>query len=185
MPAEDFFRLARRAAFAEEAGGWVGSQYEKQILAGEGSVGTIGLYGCDQLVGAMSWGEHRLPRGGVSGRIDLVITEPGYRGLGIAKITMGTFVHDTEQRHGTGLEHLSVIAQHPAIGHIVRGWGFVATQCGSAPLHQIGLDGPKRAEVLGRIRNDTRERLSNLKMSCLQCKKHRWHQAWCRPQEAA
>lgn len=185
MEAQPFLRLARRAAFDEAAGGWVGSQYEAQLLARDPSVGVWALVGCDQVFGAMSWGIHELPRGGVSGRIDLVVTEPRQRGRGVARIVMAHFISETERRFGDELRHVSVIAQHPAIGHCVKQWGLQAADCGNAPMFQVDLQGTGRGAFFTTVRRDLHDRLGTLKHGCLRCRKHAWVTPWCAEGEAA
>lgn len=181
MKGEVFLSLVQHSAHAEEAGGKIKSQYEKELRAGDESVTAYAFRGCGKTVGALSFGVLDLPkvRGTVGGRIDVVVTPPEFRGLGIAGLLLAWIVRHAADTYGERLLHISVIAQHPTIGRYVTALGFESRQCGKIPLHSIDLTSENRPQVRAQAHRTWEDRRTALKLRCLQCQKYRRLQPWC------
>ena len=159
----------------------ISSQYERELAADAADVGALGVLACGKLVGALSYGIVRLPRDGVAGRLDVVVTDPVCRGKGIGSILITGFVGELHRRHGDELRHLSVVAMHPAVERSVAALGFEAADVGpNVPLFQVALDGKRRLQVLDGSNKVLARRLADLRTDCARCKSRR-AAPWCQP----
>ena len=150
----DFLTLARQFARSTEAGP-VGSQYEERLwrgdLSGEPELGLLGVGVESELLCALSYGYHVLPRNHeVSARIDLVITRARNRGRGLAALVMAEFLHRSIVRFAGRLAHLSVVAQHPAIETFVRRIGYTPLPNMSAHIFELHLRDDEARSALDR-----------------------------------
>lgn len=161
--------------------GVIDSQYQRELAADAEGVGAIGVMACGTLVGGLSYGIVPLPREGISGRIDVVVTDPACRGMGIGAVLITGFVTEMQQRFGDELRHLSVVAMHPAIARCVSTIGFEAADVGpNVPLHQVTLDGKRRLAVVDGASKVLARRLADLRTGCARCKSRR-ARPWCKP----
>ena len=148
VSSEDFLRFISVAARSAEVGP-VGTQYEKRIekdlLQGEPKIYLVGIRVEQRLVAAMSYGVHSLPRGaGLSMRIDLVMTRPNCRGKGLGSAVMAHSVLRVLDSYRKSFTHLSVIAQHPVVGHFVERLGCNRISAVSHPIYEAHLDDARR-----------------------------------------
>jgi GNAT superfamily N-acetyltransferase len=158
------------------------SQFSKELAAGDARARAAGVHGCGQLLAAASSGVFPLPRAGaVSARLDVVVTAPHCRGKGLAQVVVAEFVADAIRTHGDHLEHMSVIAAHPAIGHIVQRLGFTDAGMGaSSPVYHRNVDGKVRPNLLQEAERMQNDRLTTLRGACARCLWRR-QSPWCRP----
>ena len=149
LAGERFLRFAEEHSYDSSDETRIKSQYAAQLLAADPSTGALGIHACGDLVSAASFGVVPLPRrGAVSGRIDVVVTPRAYRGRGLARAAVGSVLSSLLERFGEALEHVSVIAAHPAMAHIVEGLGFADAQVGAtAPVLHRALDASGRAAL--------------------------------------
>ena len=178
---DTFARLLRRAGRSAETAGAIKSQYARELKEGDSSVGTLGFFACGRLVGALSFGRVRevLDPSRVSGRIDVVITEPDCRGCGIAGLLVSKLLEDLDAELGERLSNLSVLAIHPAIVRIVERFGFAALSHGETPLYSLRLDDPARARCLELASSTLRTGITRLRNQCVRCQRHLWVKPWC------
>lgn len=180
VPGPDFLRFVASAGRSREAGS-VSSQYEQDLGRQGGFASTEGLYACDRLVGAYSWATYPCERtAGISGRLDLVATDPAVRGTGLGGLLMARFITGLCERHGDRLEHVSTVAVHPAVKHFFAEAGFEGLAHGDTPLYQLQLDGPGRRRLQQHAAGKALRQRDGLKLRCLKCQRDRWARAWCR-----
>lgn len=177
---ELFFKLLRLHGRSEEAGGAIKSQYHDELLERDPAVGILGLKACGRLVAALSHADipAKLHPGSMSARIDVVITEPQSRGLGIGGLLIAAFARRILDSHGDRLVHLSVLALHPAIARLVQGLGFSRLEGGETPLYYIKLDSETRAEFSTAVDRMLRSRMTALRTRCIQCQRLKIY-PWC------
>lgn len=180
-PAAELLELTAQFGRTKEAGGAIKSQYAKELATGDESVGTLGVYGCGKLLGGMTFGFHRIPTtpDEISARIDVVVTRPEARGVGLAAIVVSSFAVAAADGNYGPTSHISVICQHPSITGIVSEMGFESVDIGSAPLYQIKLEGKPRANLLRRGSQLKTVRLARLRAQCRSCPGLGSPRAWC------
>lgn len=180
-PGADVLQLTAQFGRSHEAGGAIKSQYAAELAAGDASVGAFAMYGCGRLLGGMTYGFHPIPTkpGRMSARIDVVVTIPEVRRLGTAAIVVSDFVLRVADGPEPEAHHISVIAQHPSIAHIVSSLGFEPANIGSAPLYQISLE-RGRGRLLQSASSLKTDRLSRLQARCRTCLAGGKRGAWCR-----
>jgi GNAT superfamily N-acetyltransferase len=162
--------------------GVIASQYEKELTAQSPGVGAIGVLTCGTLVGGLSYGTVPLPREGVSGRLDVVVTNPVLRGKGIGSILVAGFVGEMYRLHGDALRHLSTVAMHPAVERCVVALGFERADVGpNVPLFQVNLDEKRRLRIVDDSSRLMARHLADLRTGCARCKARR-ALPWCRPE---
>jgi GNAT superfamily N-acetyltransferase len=160
--------------------GVIDSQYEDELSAGSPDVGAMGMLGCGRLLGAISYGVVRLPREGISGRIDVVVTDAVCRGKGIGSILIASLLQELATAQGDALRHVSVVAMHPAIARSVAAFGFEAADVGpNVPLYQVTLDGKTRLKLIDESSKTVARTMAGLRVLCARCKSRR-AAPWCK-----
>lgn len=181
----DFLRFIEHSSFDPTDKSRIKSQYERELLDAKAGFGALGITGCGQLVSAASYGTVQLPRpGAVSVRIDVVATVPHARGLGLARATVAHLLLENLDRHGSALEHASVVAVHAVIRRIVESLGFVeSTMRTSFPVLQITLDDAARAKLRAELQRQATLSLRHAKSECARCALRR-RGPWCKASAA-
>jgi GNAT superfamily N-acetyltransferase len=181
IAAAEFLAFAHKYSFDPVDKSRIKSQYADALTRGEPDVGVIGVRGCGELIGAISWGAVRLPRAdAVSARLDVVVTAPHCRGLGLARLLVAAFVTGMVDKFGSKIEHFSVIAVHPAVAHIVESLGFVNANMGaSSPIFHRPVDEQGRLRVVQDASSQLARKMGGLRQDCARCL---WRKAqpWCR-----
>lgn len=185
LDAETFLRRVRQHGASEAAPGGIESQYEQELLAGDPRVAILALHACDKLVGALSYATLSLRNepGTVGGRIDVVLTDPHCRGLGIARLLMSALFVRFVDTHGERLRSFSVIAAHPVIGRFVAELGFERLETGGSDLYTLQLGAEQVADFGRRADERLTACMSALRRGCVECQRRVWTRPWCRPEE--
>lgn len=180
IEAGEYLRLLGMHGRSGSVDGRIKSQYEERLLAGDGSVGAFALEACGEVVGGLSWGEILLPCGrGISGRLDTVFSSSRLRGNGIGAILVSEFVRLMQERNGERLSHLSTIAVHPGVAHMVEDLGFERAGAADLPLWQADLREAGGKDVLRGADRTRQRRLSTLRQGCIDCQQKSWTTPWC------
>ncbi len=187
-----FLEWSTRWGRSAEAGP-VSSQYRDELQSEAEHVEAHALYACGKPVGAFTVGFHPLPRGGLAGRLDLVLSDPTLRGRGVGGLMMACFVDTCLRRTAPEVSLLSAVAVHPSVRHVLGGaFGFEPASVGDVPLYQRilgstgGSDaGEARAELVTTGQRERRRRMGRLRSGCVTCRARAWGEPWCvRPGEA-
>jgi len=181
-PAE-FMQLVRKHSFSEETGSNLSSQYEAELSNSAERVGVLGFHSCGRLVGAISYAHTELPfrPSFYEARLDVVVTLPHCRGLGIGALLMsGLFLHSIEEL-GERLVHYSTIALHPSVVKFVSHFGFSGISEWQAPLYSLEIDEGNRSAFAAGAREEYDKRLRRLKLQCIKCMHKSWSTPWCVP----
>jgi hypothetical protein len=95
-----FLQLVRRHSFSKETGSRLSSQFEAEIRAEATRIGTLGLYCCEDLCSVLSYAHTELVHrpGHYEARLDVVLTLPHCRGLGLGGLMMAAFFWRTARR---------------------------------------------------------------------------------------
>ncbi len=183
VDAETFLRMVRHRTSSDAAKGGVRSQYEAQLARGDSSVQVLGLTACGTLVGAVSVGlvDLRLKPDTVGGRIDIVVTEPHCRGLGVGGVLVAAAIQRLITDHGPRLRHLSTIAVHPAIAHMVENLEFIRVPTGDVPLYARDVEEATIAALSKRASTLLSSSLRSLRLRCVDCRRKQWSEPWCLP----
>jgi GNAT superfamily N-acetyltransferase len=144
----------------------------------------VGIYACDDLIGAVSYQltESTLRPGYYSAKLDVVSVVPEIRGMGIGSLLMGTLFLRIAQFFGYNLVHLSTTAVHPAVGHFVAKLGFTTISDDTeGPLYTLRIDGSAHFdEFLIECERIVYEKVSNLRLDCIKCMSFPQPKAiWC------
>lgn len=178
---QEFLKLVRRHSFSEETGSRLSSQFESEIRAESGRVGTLGLYCCENLNAVLSYAHTELVHhpGAYEARLDVVLTLPHCRGLGLGSLMMSAFFQHSIEVLGDGLAHCSTIALHPSVVQYVTRLGFHNLGEGQAPLYSMSIDSENRPEFEAAVRLDYQRRMRVLRQDCGQCMMRSYTKPWC------
>jgi GNAT superfamily N-acetyltransferase len=180
MSGEEYLRMLRRYGKSEECGP-IGSQYAELLAASNPAAGALSLVTCESRIGAISYGLHELPRGGISAQLDTVVVHPDVRRAGLGASLMTQLFDRLLHEFGEELHRISTIAVHPAVVRFLDGLGFEAGRA-SIPMHWVDLEAPEERERFERAnRKQMRKRLQLLETRCLSCQHKAWGEVWCSP----
>ena len=178
---QEFLKLVRRHSFSKETGSRLSSQFESEIRAGSDRVGTLGLYACQNLNAVLSYAHTELVHrpGAYEARLDVVLTLPHSRGLGLGSLMMSAFFQHSIDVLGEGLAHCSTIALHPSVVQYVTRLGFHDLGEGQAPLYSMSIDDENRADFEAAVRLDYQRRMRVLRQDCGVCLMRSYTKPWC------
>lgn len=186
VPFEQFRLLVANQAKSSEIGP-VGSQYLEELEAKSLYVGTLGLFACEKLVGALSYGVHpiRNNQKQIAARLDVVVTREECRHLGIGGLLVSQLYHSLLEEYPDTLVDISTIAAHPSVARHIETLGFETCQVFSdEPRYSINCDSPESKQQLSKkTKKDIQEREGHLKLKCLECLSRNWGRPWCCPEE--
>lgn len=188
MPSEEYLALLFKHSKTDDTGSRIRAQFAGKLKERDPSVGVLGLYCCDELVGGINYGhvESAYHKHEYSGRLDTVLTLPPYRGLGLGAVMMsGLMVHSYEAL-GDGLKHYSTIALHPAVRAFVDHLDFV--QVPGADDYRYALDLPdheSRETFYTKAKQVHTKSLQAIRSKCMTCMRRTWSTPWCRPDAKA
>jgi GNAT superfamily N-acetyltransferase len=180
---ETFLGMVHHNTASDAAERGLHSQYERELRRGDPNVRVLGLSACGTLVGAVSFGSHdlRLEPDTIGGRIDVVVTEPHCRGLGVGSVLVAAAAQRLAEIHGERLRHLSTIAVHPTIANLVEHLGFERVPTGKVPLYTRQLSAEHLVELTGTAEQLLQSSLQSLRVQCIDCKRKAWVKRWCLP----
>jgi GNAT superfamily N-acetyltransferase len=108
------------------------SSYSGKRGDGKACFDVLTLYRKGQLLAALSYFVDTNPRRKTSdnlfARIDVVVTEKDYRGMGVGKLLVITALKYVMQRWGVHLYSISCLAAHDAMARILDSVGFASEQ---------------------------------------------------------
>jgi len=125
MSGEEYLRILRRYGKSEECGP-IGSQYAELLSASDPAAGALSLVICESRIGAISYGLHELPRGGISAQLDTVVVHPDIPRAGLGASLMTLLFDRLLHEFGEELHRIRTIAVHPAVVRFLDGLGFEA-----------------------------------------------------------
>jgi GNAT superfamily N-acetyltransferase len=183
---ETFLGMVHHHTASDATEGGLHSQYEKELRRGDPSVRVLGLSACGTLVGAVSFGSHdlRLEPDTIGGRIDVVVTKPHCRGLGVGSVLVAVAAQRLVAVHGERLRHLSTIAVHPTIASLAEQLGFERVPTGKVPLYTREISAEQLVDLTTTAEQLLVSSLQSLRAQCIDCKRKAWVKPWCLPEPA-
>jgi GNAT superfamily N-acetyltransferase len=180
---ETFLGMVHHHTASDAAEFGLHSQYDKELRRGDPNVRVLGLSACGTLVGAVSFASHdlRLEPDTVGGRIDVVVTEPHCRGLGVGSLLIASAAQRLAAVHGQRLRHLSTIAVHPTIAHLVEQLGFERVPTGKVPLYTRQVCAEHLVDLNRTAEQLLLSSLRSLRAQCIDCRRNAWLKPWCLP----
>lgn len=180
---QEFLKLVRRHSYSDETGSRLSSQFESEIRAESGRVGTMGVYCCGNLNSVLSYAHTELVHraGHFEARLDVVLTLPHCRGLGMGALMMAAFFQNSIDALGERLAHCSTIALHPSVVQYVTRLGFTNPGEGQAPLYSMPIHAENRDEFEAEVRLDYQRRMRALRQDCASCMHRDYTKPWCLP----
>ena len=87
-----------------------------------------------------------------------------------------SMIDKLEATYGDCLRHLSTIAVHPAVAHLVAGFGYTRAS-GDVPLYQVWIEPQSR--VVTEARHALASSFQDLRLDCVKCQKFPKFVPWC------
>ena len=185
MPSEEYLTLLFRHSKTDDTGARIRAQFADKLKERDASVGVLGLYCCEELVGGINYGhlESAYHKHEYSGRLDTVLTLPAYRGLGLGAVMMSGLMMHSYEALGDGLKHYSTIALHPAVRAFVGHLDFVRVPGADDNRFAVELsDHEAREDFYRKAKDVHRKALQSLRSKCMTCMRRSWSTPWCRPE---
>ena len=186
VSAEAFLFFIANQAKSDEVGP-VGSQYMEELKAKSPDVGTLGLFACGKLVGALSYGAYpiRDNEKTIAARLDVVVTREECRHRGIGGLLTSHLYQTLLDKYPDTLVDISMIAAHPSVARHSESCGFTTPMVLSkTPRYSINVDTPESKQLLyTKAKKDIQDREGYLKLECLKCKSKNRGTPWCCPEE--
>ena len=178
----EFLVYAYTKGSSDEIGS-IGSQYEESFKNNSEDVEAFGLVACGRMVGVVSnsISIYKDNSNKVAARLDLVITDPDCRGLGIGALLVSSLFLRLVNKYQERLISLTTIAAHPAVLHCVKKIGFkAAKEMSKVPVYSRELSDEDRGAFLHQVEEEYQDRISRLKLLCIKCQDRRKIFApWC------
>lgn len=181
VSAKVFLHFVKGKGRSPEAGP-IGSQYEEEFKANSQKVGAFGLYACGELVGLISYGltHLRSDLGGIGVKLDVVVTHPAIRGMGIGALLIAYLFDYISNEFGKNLQSVSTVAVHPLVARCVSRYGLKEPPAFSkTPLYTLSLGDQERKYFAELAENEIRRRIYKLRQACGECKSMNCP-PWCR-----
>lgn len=177
-----FLKLVDSDGDSDEFGS-IKSCFEDQLKNKKDGYGAFGLFGCNQLLGGVSYNisEIKHDRGLYGLVLDAVVVKKNLRGKGLGELLILNLFSEMLRQYNCCVKHFRTTAIHKGVAHCVMKLGFDApSMFAKSPEYVKILDKEKIKSFFDEIETSIQSKSSQLQRKCHYCLLNTIYKAWCK-----